>query len=111
MEILKDVTEGNMYRIKEVSNVKIFHRYIPTSVICVHVTDIPITNTPWARDGKSYFRSSDYKKETNSLPFSPEAIHIDLATVEVGEVVQTFANRGVLRGQRGGSPRPLISVF
>jgi hypothetical protein len=29
----------------------------------------------------------------------------------VGEVVPTFADRGVLRGQRNGSPRPLISVL
>ena len=29
----------------------------------------------------------------------------------VGEVVPNFAGRGVSRGQRNGSPRPLISVF
>ena len=29
----------------------------------------------------------------------------------VGEVSAKFADRGVSRGQRNGSPRPLISVF
>ena len=29
----------------------------------------------------------------------------------VGEVSANFADRGVSRGQRNGSPRPLISVF
>jgi len=29
----------------------------------------------------------------------------------VGELVPTFADRGVSRGQRNGSPQPLISVF
>ena len=29
----------------------------------------------------------------------------------VSEVVPTFADRGVSRGQRNGSPRPLISVY
>jgi hypothetical protein len=42
---------------------------------------------------------------------SPQANYTDRATVAVGEVVPTFADRGVLCGQRNGSPRPLISVF
>jgi hypothetical protein len=42
---------------------------------------------------------------------SPQANYTDRATAAVGEVVPTFADRGVLRGQRNGSPRPLISVF
>jgi len=29
----------------------------------------------------------------------------------VGKLVPTFADRGVSRGQRNGSPQPLISVF
>jgi hypothetical protein len=42
---------------------------------------------------------------------SPQANYTDRATSAVGEVVPTFADRGVLRGRRNGSPRPLISVF
>jgi hypothetical protein len=42
---------------------------------------------------------------------SPQANYTDRATAAVGEVVPTFAGRGVLRGQRNGSPRPLFSVF
>jgi hypothetical protein len=42
---------------------------------------------------------------------SPQANYTDRVTAAVGEVVPTFADRGVLRGQRNGSPRPLISVF
>jgi hypothetical protein len=42
---------------------------------------------------------------------SPQANYTDRATAAVGEVVPTFADRGVVRGQRNGSPRPLISVF
>jgi hypothetical protein len=42
---------------------------------------------------------------------SPQANYTDRATAAVGEVVPTFADRGVLRGQRNEFPRPLISVF
>jgi hypothetical protein len=42
---------------------------------------------------------------------SPQANYTDRATAAVGEAVPTFADRGVLRGQHNGSPRPLISVF
>jgi hypothetical protein len=42
---------------------------------------------------------------------SPQANYTNRATAAVGEVVPTFADRGVLRGQRNGSPRPLISIF
>jgi hypothetical protein len=42
---------------------------------------------------------------------SPQANYTDRATAAVSEVVQNFAGRGVLCGQRNGSPRPLISVF
>jgi hypothetical protein len=41
---------------------------------------------------------------------SPQANYTDLATAAVGEVVPTFAGRGVLRGQRNEFPQPLISV-
>jgi hypothetical protein len=42
---------------------------------------------------------------------SPQANYTDRATAAVGEVVPTFAGGGVLRGQRNGFPRPLISGF
>jgi hypothetical protein len=48
-------------------------------------------------------------KELRGL--SPQTNYTDRATAAVGEVVPTFADRGVLRGQRNGFPRPLISVF
>jgi hypothetical protein len=50
-------------------------------------------------------------KKTKLRGLSPQANYTDRATAAVGEVVSTFADRGVLRGQRSGSPRPLISVF
>jgi hypothetical protein len=50
-----------------------------------------------------------YKKKLCGL--SPQANYTDRATAAVGEVVPTFAGRGVLRSQRNGSPRPLISIF
>jgi hypothetical protein len=50
-------------------------------------------------------------KLTKLRGLSPQANYTDRATAPVGEVVLTFAGRGVLRGQRNGSTRPLISVF
>jgi hypothetical protein len=41
----------------------------------------------------------------------PQANYTDRATAAVGEVVPTFAGRGVLGGQRNEFPLPLISVF
>jgi hypothetical protein len=49
-----------------------------------------------------------YKEHKTKLrSISPQANYTDWATAAVGEVVPTFADRGVLRGQRNGSPRPL----
>jgi hypothetical protein len=42
---------------------------------------------------------------------TPQTNYTDRATAAVGEVVPNFAGRGVLCGQRNGSPRQLISVF
>jgi hypothetical protein len=44
--------------------------------------------------------------------FSPQANYVDWATA-TGKRISAphFADRGVSRGQGGGSPRPLISVF
>jgi hypothetical protein len=48
----------------------------------------------------------DYKKkETNSVASSPQANYTDWATATCWRnLVPTFADRGVSRGQRGGSP-------
>jgi hypothetical protein len=48
----------------------------------------------------------------NCVAFSPQANYTDWTTT-IGRriLVPTFANRVVLRGQRGGSSRPLISVL
>jgi hypothetical protein len=51
------------------------------------------------------------KLKTKLRGLSPQANYTDRATAAVSEVVPTFADRGVLRGQRNGFPRPLISVF
>jgi hypothetical protein len=43
--------------------------------------------------------------KTNSVAFSPQANYNDLATATCWRhLVPTFAERGVSRGQRGGSP-------
>jgi hypothetical protein len=43
--------------------------------------------------------------ETNSVAFRPEANYTDRATATCRRnLVLTFADRGVSRGQRGGSP-------
>jgi hypothetical protein len=49
---------------------------------------------------------------TNSVPLSPQANYTDWATATWRRnLMPTVADRGVSRGQRGGSPRSLISVF
>jgi hypothetical protein len=48
----------------------------------------------------------------NSVALSPQANYIDGVTATCERnLVPTFVDRGVSRGQRGGSPRSLISVF
>jgi hypothetical protein len=43
--------------------------------------------------------------QTNSVAFSPQAIYTDWATATCWRnLVPTFADRGLSRGQRGGSP-------
>jgi hypothetical protein len=45
------------------------------------------------------------EQQTNSVAFSPQANYTDWATASFWRnLVPTFADRGVLRGQRGGSP-------
>jgi hypothetical protein len=44
-------------------------------------------------------------KKQNSMAFSPQANYTDWATATCWRnLVPTFADRGVSRGQRGGSP-------
>jgi hypothetical protein len=44
-------------------------------------------------------------KQTNSVAFSPRANYTDWATATCWRnLVSTFVDRGVSRGQRGGSP-------
>jgi hypothetical protein len=62
----------------------------------MHLEDMLTSNTP---------------KNSKLRGLSPQANYTDRATAAVGEVVPNFADTGVLRGQRNGSPRPLISVF
>jgi hypothetical protein len=52
------------------------------------------------------------KQTKNSVAFSAQANYTDSATATSWKIlVPTFADRGVSSGQRGSSPRPLISVF
>jgi hypothetical protein len=45
------------------------------------------------------------KQKTNSVALSPRANYTDWATATCQRnLVSTFVDRGVLRGQRGGSP-------
>jgi hypothetical protein len=57
----------------------------------------------------SFYNGNKPKKNLRGL--SPQANYTDRVTAAVGEVVPTFAGRGVLRGQRNEFPRSLISVF
>jgi hypothetical protein len=45
------------------------------------------------------------------MTFSPQSNYTNRADADGGEVVPTFAGRGVSHGQRNRSARPLISVF
>jgi hypothetical protein len=50
--------------------------------------------------------------QTNSVAFSPRANYTDWTTAACRwNLVPAFADRGVSRGQRGGSLRSLIWVF
>jgi hypothetical protein len=56
--------------------------------------------------------SSDLSiNKTNSVHFRPQANYTDRVTAEAGEVHADFCGYRVLRGQRNGSLRPLISIL
>jgi hypothetical protein len=63
---------------------------------------------PYNTSVVSYAADKLKKLKTKLRGLSPQANYTDRATAAVGEVVPNFADRGVLRGQRNGSPRPLI---
>jgi hypothetical protein len=51
-------------------------------------------------------------KQTNSVSFSPQANYTNWATATCRRnLVPTFADRGVSRGQRGGSPTAVNLSF
>jgi hypothetical protein len=80
--------------------------------ITYNVTKIA-ENDQWhiAYKAEQWASASSTKTKTKLRGLSPQANYTDRVTAAVGEVVLTLADRGVLRGQRNGSPRPLISVF
>jgi hypothetical protein len=50
-------------------------------------------------------RNSKTNKQTNSVAFNPQAKYTNWATVAGRRIlVPPFVDRGVLRGQRGGTP-------
>jgi hypothetical protein len=50
-------------------------------------------------------KTSKHKNKENSVAFSPQANYTDWATVTcLRNLMPTFVDRGVSRGQRGGSP-------
>jgi hypothetical protein len=69
-----------------------------------------ITTLPVA-DGRSVSRPDfSTPKQTNSVAFSPQANYIDRATaITWRNLVATFADTEVSRGQRGGS-RTVVNV-
>ena len=59
-----------------------------------------------------YIHGSVHSKSIKLRGLSPRANYTDRAAAAGRRsLVPTFADRGVSRGQRNGSPRPLISVF
>jgi hypothetical protein len=61
-----------------------------TLICCLVIKGIKNKQTPW--------------------PFSPQANYTDLATATWRNLVSTFVDRGMSRGQRGGSPT-VVNLF
>jgi hypothetical protein len=58
------------------------------------------------------FPFNTYKQtNTNSVAFRPSANYTDRAVAACRQILVSIADRRASRGQRDGSPRPLISVF
>jgi hypothetical protein len=52
-----------------------------------------------------FFSMTQFSKQTNSVALNPRANYTDLATATCRRnLVPAFVDRGVSRGQRGGSP-------
>ena len=65
-----------------------YHRLIRVGF---HIKYLVCHITPWPQSASELYRQSGRRQSANLVP--------------------TFADRGMSRGQRNGSPRPLISVF
>ena len=65
----------------------------PVAVVIMHVHKYEIKNkqTPWPQSARELYQQSGRRRSA--------------------ELVPTFADRGVSRGQRNGSLQPFISVF
>jgi hypothetical protein len=59
-----------------------------------------------------FFAEHKHTNKTNSVAFSPQANYTDWATATCRRnLVPTFADKGVSRGQRGGSPTAVNLSF
>jgi hypothetical protein len=63
-------------------------------------------------DQSSHYPSPPSSKQTNSVAFSPQVNYTDWETTTYWRnLVPTFADRGVSRGQHGGSPTVINLSF
>ena len=68
----------------------------------------PCVRTPTSQ---SLARSIPTQLNSTPWPYSASELYRQSGRRRSAKLVPTFADRGVSRGQRKGSPRPLISVF
>jgi hypothetical protein len=71
---------------------------------CLKISLLDCINIAYYREVISMSYSKLCKTKTKLRGLSPQANYTDRATAAVGKVVPTFADRGVLRGQRSGVP-------
>jgi hypothetical protein len=77
---------------------------------CLHTN--PSAHAVPRTESSTFRPPQNWAYKTDSVAFSPKANYTDWATATCQRnVMPTFVDRGVSRGQRGGSPRSLISVF
>jgi hypothetical protein len=78
--------------------------HFPCHLILLYLIILIILNERFSKITKN--------KQTNPLALSPQANYTDWATTTCRRnLVPTFADRGVSRGQRGGSPTVVKSQF